>query len=202
MSRFFLPKPKSAMIIQTKKTAISLIACILYMPYRKPLSIEFHIYLRRLNATFLCTKGKIMAKKKPLNQKQKQDKALEMYLNTDLSQKDICEIIGWTEATFTKNKERHGWDSLKGASTITSANIIKKLYIRLEDAVDADKLDSDALIKITKSIEYLSNKKVTVSHHINCAKEFTIWLFAKKPELAKDLNKYQKDFINQLVSNG
>ena len=143
-----------------------------------------------------------MAKKKPLNQKQKQDKALEMYLNTDKSQKEICEIVDWTEKTFTENKEKYGWDSLKGATSITAANIIKKLYLKLEALVDADKIDADALIKVTKSIEFLSNKKVTVSQHINCAKEFTIWLFAKKPELAKDLNKFQKDFINELVSNG
>lgn len=143
-----------------------------------------------------------MAKKKALNQKQKQEKALEMYLNTDLSQKEICEIIGWTEATFTKNKEKLGWGSLKGASSITSNKIISKLYVRLEKLVDADEINPDGLIKISKSIDMLSNKKVTISHHINCAKEFTIWLFAKKPELAKDLNKYQREFINQLVSNG
>ncbi|MEB0248875.1 hypothetical protein QN344_01950, partial [Mucilaginibacter sp. 5B2] len=66
----------------------------------------------------------------------------------------------------------------------------------------ADKIDADALIKVTKSIEFLSNKKVTISQHINCAKEFTVWLFAKKGDLAKEFNKYQREFINELVSNG
>lgn len=143
-----------------------------------------------------------MAKNDKLSQERKRELALEMYLNTDKSQKEICDIVGWTEATFTKNKEKFGWDSLKGATSITAQNIIKKLYLKLEALVDADKIDADALIKVTKSIEFLSNKKVTVSQHINCAKEFTVWLFAKKPDLAKELNKYQREFINEMVSNG
>ncbi|MBB6131337.1 hypothetical protein [Mucilaginibacter lappiensis] len=143
-----------------------------------------------------------MAKETKLSRERKRDLALEMYLNTDKSQKEICEIVGWTEKTFTENKEKGQWDSLKGATSITAANIIKKLYLKLEVLVDADKIDADALIKVTKSIEFLSNKKVTVSQHINCAKEFTIWLFAKNSTFAKEVNRYQKQFINELVSNG
>lgn len=143
-----------------------------------------------------------MAKKDNLSRERKRELALEMYLNTDKTQKEICEIVGWTEKTFTENKEKGDWDSLKGATTITAANIIKKLYQKLERLVDGDKVDADALIKVAKTIEFLSNKKVTVSNHINCAKEFTIWLFAKNPELGKEFNKYQKQFINELVSNG
>ena len=148
------------------------------------------------------TQAQNMAKETKLGRDKKRELALEMYLNTDKTQKEICEIVGWTEKTFTDNKEKGQWDSLKGASTITAANIIKKLYLKLENLVDADKIDADALIKVTKSIEFLTNKKVTISQHINCAKEFTVWLFAKKPELAKELNKFQREFINELVSNG
>jgi predicted DNA-binding protein YlxM (UPF0122 family) len=143
-----------------------------------------------------------MAKKQPLNRKQKQDKALEMYLNTDLSQKEICEIIGWTEKTFTDNKEKNGWAALKGAEKITSRNIVAKLYLQLEKIVDADTLSADALIKVATSIEKLSDKKVTISHHINCGRAFTTYLMGKNPELAKDVNKYQREFINEMVGNG
>jgi hypothetical protein len=144
-----------------------------------------------------------MAKTEKLSRDRKRDLALELYLNTDKTQKEICEIVGWTEKTFTENKEKGEWDAMKGASTITAQNIIKKLYLKLEQIVDnPDGINADALIKVAKSIEFLSNKRVTVSHHINCAKEFTTWLFSKKPELAKELNKYQNEFINQLVSNG
>lgn len=137
-----------------------------------------------------------------LSRDRKRDLALEMYLNTDKSQKEICEIVGWTEATFSSNKEKYKWDALKGASTITAQNIIAKLYVRLEELVEDKTINPDALIKTAKSIEMLSNKKVTISQHINCAKEFTIWLISQNPELAKQLNNYQRQFINGLVSNG
>lgn len=142
-----------------------------------------------------------MAKVKTLSNDQKRDTALDLYLNTDKSQKDICLIVTWTEKTFTANKEKYGWEKLKGASTITAQNIIGKLYLKLEAIVEANKLDADALSKVAKAIEMLSNKKVTLSQHINCAKEFTTWAFGINPALAKDINKLQSQFITERASH-
>jgi len=143
-----------------------------------------------------------MAKKKDLSRSDKRELAFDLYLNTDKTQKEICSIVGWTEKTFTENKEKGVWDALKGATTITAANITRKLYLKLEELTDADKIDADALIKVTKSIEFLSNKKVTASQLINCFKLFTTWFFAKKPDMAKEVNKFQMEFINEFISNG
>lgn len=147
-------------------------------------------------------KARHMAKKNDLSRDKKRELALDLYLNTEKSQKEICELVGWTEKTFTENKEKGDWEAIKGATTITAANIIRKLYVRLEEIVEQDKINPDALVKVAKSIEFLSNKRVTISQHINCAKEFTTWLLTRSPQLAKDINKYQLDFINELVSNG
>jgi len=141
-----------------------------------------------------------MAKEKLSNDK-KRDIALDLYLNTDKSQKDICEIVNWSEKTFSNNKEKFNWEKLKGASTITAQNIIGKLYLKLETIVDADKIDADALSKVAKAIELLSNKKVTLSQHINCAKEFTTWAFSINPDLAKEINKLQSQFITERASH-
>lgn len=131
----------------------------------------------------------------------KRDIALDLYLNTDKSQKEICEIVDWSEKTFGTNKEKHMWDALKGASTITAQNIISQLYLKLEAIVYEDKINPDALIKVAKSIEMLSNKKVTISQHINCAKEFCTWAFGIDPELAKKINKLQSQFITEKASH-
>lgn len=128
--------------------------------------------------------------------------ALDLYLNTDKTQKEICEIIGWTQATFTENKEKGDWEALKGATTITAANIIKKLYLKLDKLTDDDEINADALIKVAKAIEFMSNKKVTGSQLINCFKLFITWFFPKNPELAKEVNKAQMDFLNEFISNG
>lgn len=141
-----------------------------------------------------------MGKQKMSNDR-KRDIALDLYLNTDKSQKEICEIVDWSEKTFGTNKEKHMWDALKGASTITAQNIISQLYLKLEAIVYEDKINPDALIKVAKSIEMLSNKKVTISQHINCAKEFCTWAFGIDPELAKKINKLQSQFITEKASH-
>ena len=137
-----------------------------------------------------------------MNNDKKRAVALDLWLNSDLNQKQICEIVGWTEKTFSANKEKYHWDEQKGAQTITAKSIISKLYLKLEQIVDQKDINADALIKVAKSIEMMSNKKVTASHHMNCAREFTTWMFKEDPELAKAFNKYQLKFITELASNG
>lgn len=140
--------------------------------------------------------------KKTLNNDQKREISLDLYLNTDKTQKQICEIVGWTEKTFISNKDKGNWESLKGAQTITAQNIISKLYLKIEKLINKndDDVEADKLIKIAKAIESLSNKKVTLSHHINCAKDFTTWFWGVNPELAKEFNKYQQRFITERAS--
>ncbi|MBD3748945.1 MAG: hypothetical protein IE931_05570 [Sphingobacteriales bacterium] len=141
-------------------------------------------------------------KSKDNSQQKKREIALDLYLNTDKSQKEICQIVGWTEKTFSTNKEKYGWESLKGANTITAQNIIKKLYQKLETLASADDIKPDALIKVAKSIEMMSDKKVTLSHHINCAKEFTSWVISKgKINEAKIINSLQYEFIMERGAN-
>lgn len=143
-----------------------------------------------------------MAKDKTSNDK-KRELALDLYLNTDKSQKEICAIVGWTEKTFSSNKEKYKWDELKGASTITAQNIIRKLYLKLDGLANADDFNADALIKVAKAIEMMSDRKVTISHHINSFKEFTSWCLAKPNmvDFAKTLNSLQYEFINEKVAN-
>ncbi|WP_443937086.1 hypothetical protein [Pedobacter sp. MW01-1-1] len=140
--------------------------------------------------------------KKQLNNEQKTAIALDLFLNTDKTQKQICEIVGWTEKTFKAHKDKGNWDILKGAQNITAQNIISELYLKIERIVfkDKDNIDADKLIKVAKSIESLSNRKVTLSQHINCAKEFTTWFFGVNPDLAKEFNKYQQQFITERAS--
>ena len=132
----------------------------------------------------------------------KREIALDLYLNTDKSQKEICAIVGWTEKTFSENKKQHNWEALKGASTLTSQKIIMKLYTKMDEMTDEEKLNPDGLYKVAKMIEMMSNNRATVSHFINCFKEFTTWFFGQKPEMAKELLKYMQEFITEKVNNG
>lgn len=157
---------------------------------------------RDVNQALLFQEQKKFMGKQKMSNDRKRDIALDLYLNTDKSQKEICEIVDWSEKTFGTNKEKYSWEQLKGASTVTAQNIISKLYLKLEKIADQPDINADALSKVAKSIELLSNKKVTLSQHINCAKEFCTWAFGIDAELAKKINKLQSQFITEKASNG
>jgi len=122
--------------------------------------------------------------------------ALELYMNSDLNQKQICEIIGWTEKTFSENKIKFGWDELKGATTITPHKIISKLYKRLDTMTEEGMpLAADEIIKIAKSIEKLTDKRTTISHIINVFKEFNTFVMGRDGDLGKKVNDLMNEFI-------
>jgi transcription initiation factor TFIIIB Brf1 subunit/transcription initiation factor TFIIB len=134
-----------------------------------------------------------------LNDK-KQQTALDLFLYTDKTQKEIAEILDVSEKTISKWAASENWDELKGASSVTAAKIVTKLYKKLDELADADKLDTDALIKTARTIEALTDNRVTIPQTINAFKEFTSWLFTKDSELAKMINDKQMDYIRELAS--
>lgn len=130
----------------------------------------------------------------------KQQTALDLFLYTDKTQKEIAEILDVSEKTISKWAALENWDELKGASSVTAAKIVTKLYKKLDELADADKLDTDALIKTARTIEALTDNRVTIPQTINAFKEFTSWLFTKDSELAKKINDKQMDYIRELAS--
>ena len=139
--------------------------------------------------------------KKALGREEKKAIALDLFLDTDKTQKEIAEIVNVTEKTVTKWKVEGDWDLLKSASTITARNIIDNIYQKMHELSLSDKLEADKLIKLASTIEKLSNKKVTVSQIINVFKDFTTWAFGEDPELAKQINLLQKKYVNNKIGS-
>lgn len=136
-----------------------------------------------------------------LSNKDKSRLAYDLYINTDKTQKEICAIVGWTEKTFTDHKNKGSWEELKSASEITAQKIIRNLYQRLHDLTEEGKtLEADKIIKLTKSIESLADRRATISHTINVFKEFTSWLMEKDANLAKEVNVRQKEFLDYKIN--
>ncbi len=139
---------------------------------------------------------------KSLSKKDKADLALDLYLNTDKSQKEICEIIGWSQKTFTNYKEKNNWAELRSASALTPSKIIKRLYQRLDQLTEEGReLNADSIIKVAKSIESIKDNKTSISAIINTFKEFTTFLMSQDPEFAKKVNVYQKSFVNHKINS-
>lgn len=122
-------------------------------------------------------------------------------MHTDKTQKEICQLVGWTEKTFVDHKKKKNWATLKSAMSITPSQIIAKLYEKMSNLSEEEDIDADKLIKVANSIEKLQNKKITVSQSINVFKDFTGWLFGHDQELAKQVNQAQKRYIDQMISN-
>lgn len=139
--------------------------------------------------------------KESLGNKDKERLAFDLYCNTDKSQKDICEIVGWSEKTFTAHKLKGNWEELKSASSITAQKIIRNLYQRLHDlTVEGKVLDADKIIKLANTIEKLSDRRTSISNVMNVFKEFTSWLMERDSELAKAVNEQQKAFIDWKIN--
>lgn len=145
----------------------------------------------------LCT----MSKAVKSTREQKKNQALDLFLNTDLSQKAICDIIDVSEKTFSAWKAVNNWDTLKSATLLTSGRIVKNLYEKALKLSEEDNLDADKMIKLAKSIESLSQRKTTLSQTLNVFKDFTAYAFTKNPELAKEINKLMQIYINDKVSS-
>lgn len=137
-----------------------------------------------------------MAKKKGISTDDKKSIALELYLETDKSQKEIAIIVGVAEKTLGTWKQAGDWELLKQAQTVTVKNIITNLYNKAFELSQADKVDADKLVKIANTIDKLQNKKVTISHIINVFKDFTTYAFGENPTLAKEINLLQKKYID------
>lgn len=139
---------------------------------------------------------------KSLSKKDKENLALDLFLNTDKSQKEICEIIGWSQKTFTNYKEKNNWAELRSASALTPSKIIKRLYQRLDNLTEEGKeLNADSIIKVAKAIESIKDNKTSISSIINTFKEFTSYLMNTDPEFAKKVNEHQKKFVNHKINS-
>lgn len=143
-----------------------------------------------------------MSSKRKLSNEDKKAVGLDLYLNTDKSQNEICTIISVTPKTFSKWKNDGDWELLKQAQTITSKNIIFNLYKKAHDESLKDDMNADKMIKIATSIEKLSDRKVTIAQIINVFQEFTTYAFNKDADLAKQINVMQKEFVEYKIEQG
>lgn len=132
---------------------------------------------------------------------QKKDLAKELYLHTDLTQKEIAERVGVTANTI--GKWCASWKQIKAAKTSTKDEIVAR-YLRmidniLKEAEDDDRSitdsEADKISKINKAMESI-DKEVGLAMFIQVFQDYNSWLIAVNPELAKENNTFQTKFVN------
>lgn len=141
-----------------------------------------------------------------MNQKQKADVAKTLFLTTEKTQKEICEIVGWTEKTFSEQKQKGKWNELRETKTMTKQQIISLLHYQtlkmVEVAKDEGRLlkasEVDAIAKLTASIDKLE-KRATLETYIEVFEEYNKWLLNVNGAFAQTNNGYQDLFIQSKI---
>jgi predicted transcriptional regulator len=127
--------------------------------------------------------------------------AKEMFIYTDKTAKDICELVGISEQTISKHRIAEAWDEYKDAIQLSPERVLKKSYERLEQILSADKYNSDEFVKTCKAIEYLKGQKVSPHQAINVFKAFIEFIMSTDPKLSKEINLLQQKYITHLINS-
>ena len=139
--------------------------------------------------------------------KQKIDVARTLFLMTEKSQKEISEVVGWTEKTFTEQKQKGRWSEMRDTKSLTKQQIISMLHMQtfklIEGAKDENRLLSareiDSVAKLAASIDKLE-KKATIETYIEVFEEYNKYLMSVNVDFAQRNNGYQDLFIQSKIS--
>ena len=142
-----------------------------------------------------------------MNGKQKAEIARLLYLSTEKTQKEICEVVGWSEKTFTEQKQKGKWHELRDTKSLTKQQIISMLHTQtlklVEAAKDDDRLLSarevDSIAKLASSIDKLE-KKATIETYIEVFEEYNKWLMTVNMNFAQINNHHQDLFIQSKIA--
>lgn len=137
-----------------------------------------------------------------LGRVEKKELALDLYINTHFTQKEICKIVGWREATFTDNKQKFKWDTLKETTTKTPEVVLANLY-KLLEKLTKESLEGDYYAKdiamIAGAIEKQEKRITNLSTYIQACKIFVEWLQPTNLELAQTIAKLYRQFIQDII---
>ncbi len=148
--------------------------------------------------------------------KAKRNLAQQLYINSDMTQKDIAAYVGTTETTMCKWVEVYGWKEQKEALQVSSRQVVLGLYQELlaldkeiksreEKVRYATSKEADARMKIIRSIQLLQ-KDVMLPQYVQVMIAFTEHLQQSDLQMAKTITPYITEFLNvsaiKLENNG
>jgi transcriptional regulator with XRE-family HTH domain len=141
-------------------------------------------------------------RKKKSELEQLRQKAEGLFMDTDLSQKEIAGLLGITEVTLSKWANPDGdtpWEEIRKLKSVGRPQALRKLYERLMQQVE-DKENSDSVYKTLLIIKELEDKRIVLPDVINTMKDFSTFVLSVDVEMAKKLIPFQSQFIRKKVS--
>jgi len=142
-----------------------------------------------------------------MTKNQKVEVARTLFLMTEKSQKEICDVVGWSEKTFCEQKLKGKWNEMRDTRTLTKQQIISMLHTQTLRIVDAAKDENrvltsrevDSVAKLASSIDKLE-KKATLETFIEVFEEYNRWLMITNVDFAQRNNHYQDLFIQSKIT--
>lgn len=140
---------------------------------------------------------------------EKKRKAENMFLNTDLSQKEIAEMVQVTPKTMSDwvNANDGAWKVSKAARSITKEKVIAAWYQQLDKLNEMIALrpegeryptssETDQMVKIAAAIDKLERSFNFAMYH-QALNEFTDYLVRVDQQAAAQVSKYGVEFLKQ-----
>lgn len=120
-----------------------------------------------------------------------------LFVDQGFACKAIAEQLELTEATLSKWRNQMEWDNKREAVLSSPEKIRKILLTELQSVTEGNKskIDTDALSKISKALQYFDGK-VTLSIIISVFKEFDNWMCEIDPQMAVKFTEYHRMFAN------
>lgn len=144
-----------------------------------------------------------------LSNAQKKEWAKQLFMQGDITQKDIAIKVGIAEKTMGRWVEEEKWDVQRKSLNVTTDEIIRDLLDTLDhmrkeakiaatDNDPATKPDSDGIYKMSLAIRKLQDK-TGIGDTIRTMMEFIKFVMPEDHALAQEIAKYGDLFIESCL---
>lgn len=138
-----------------------------------------------------------------ITKKEERNYAQILYVNENLTAKEIAARVGVTQKTMGRWIKDGKWDQLRKSMLITKQKMITMMYDQLEALNNSiaertpaipDGKEADVISKITTSIQRLETE-ASVAETIEVAKSFINYVREYDLELAKEITEHFDSYI-------
>lgn len=140
-----------------------------------------------------------------LNSKQKKEYAKTLYLQGDLTQKEIAVKVDVSENTLSKwcNENDREWDKMRMSLLTSKSTILRMLYDVVHklttEAKESEKPDAklaDQIVKYTASINNMETE-TSIAEIIEVSRMFINWMLGLDVNMAMNVAHHFDQFIKE-----